>query len=156
MAEKNPFAVKAERIRALVKAFMQEAPQLMQVYMNDYMGEDIGAPAFKASERGGALSLRPPKNETGRLRIQTGNLVRSFIPNERGNITKVEIKGNTASLEYGISLREIPYARIHEYGGTAGRGVALRARPYMVPAFAAFRAKEIPRFYKRLIKEIES
>lgn len=172
-AAQNPFAIKAIRVAEVIKAFMQEVPDLMTVYMFEQMGEDIGAGPFRDQEAG-ALSLRAPINETNNLRIQTGKLSRAFTPGEEGNISIVDGKPYKAkkgklsarealdpnlkiNVEFGIDLKVVPYARIHEYGGDAGRNKAvyIKPRPYLRNGYDAFIAKEVPRFFKRLVKAIE-
>jgi len=141
MATDSPFADKIERVKALIKGYLQEAPNLLTVYMFEQMGQDIGN------------EVKPPRNTTNQLRIQSGRLSRSFTPNESGNITTVVQKGDVYFLEYGISLKEVPYARVHEYGWKERN---IRARPYLRTGFEAFTEKEVPRFYKRLAKVLES
>lgn len=154
----NPFQQKAERVREVVKAFLQSAPLELQVYLFDYMGEDIGAQAFRDTPKGSALSLRGvPINQTNKLRIQTSRLSRAFTPNKNGNVTIVAQKDGQIYMLYGIDLNKVPYARIHEFGGTTGRGgsVKIKARPYLIPGYQDFLDKQVPRFIKRIQKAIE-
>lgn len=44
-----------------------------------------------------------------------------------GNITVV----NKQSLEFGVDLNKVPYARVHDFGGRAGRGSRMPKREYM-------------------------
>lgn len=157
MATRNPFQERAERIRAVVKAFMQEVPNSIYAYVIEQMGEDIGAGPFRNTEEGQALSLRAPRNETDKLRFQTNRLGRALSPNESGNISIVGQKDGQLYVMYGINLKEVPYARIHEFGGKTGRGgsVTLRARPYLRPGFQKYLDKQVPRFIKRLAKELQ-
>lgn len=169
----NPFAVKAIRVAEVIKAFMQEVPDLLTVYMIEQMGEDIGAGPFRSQESG-ALSLRAPINETNKLRFQTNTLGRALSPGEDGNISIVDgkpYKGKATKIsarqaldpnlkinvEFGIDLKVVPYARIHEYGGYAGRNkeTYIKPRKYLRPGYDAFIANEVPRFFKRLVKAIE-
>lgn len=157
MASTNPFEQKAQRVREIVKAFMQEVPNAIYAYVIEQMGEDIGAGPFKQQETG-ALSLRAPRNETDKLRFQTNTLGRALAPNEDGNISIVAQKGDQLYVMYGIDLNVVPYARIHEFGGNAGRGgaVKLRARPYLRPGFQEYLNKQVPRFIQRIAKELQS
>lgn len=157
MATTNPFEQKAQRVREVVKAFMQEVPNAIYAYVIEQMGEDIGAGPFKQQETG-ALSLRAPRNETDKLRFQTNTLGRALAPNEDGNISIVAQKGDQLYVMYGIDLNVVPYARIHEFGGNAGRGgaVKLRARPYLRPGFQEYLNKQVPRFIQRIAKELQS
>lgn len=188
----NPFADKVNRVKALIKGYLQEAPNLLSVYLFEQMGQDIGNEG------------RAPRNTTNQLRMRSLKLSRAFSPGEDGNISLVDgkrIRGTQKAdfgdrqrldknlrinMEYGIDLKVVPYARIHEFGGTIkhpggtpykivdGRAVfvskaegadlpktkphdiTIRARPYLRPGFAAFIDKEVPRFYKRLAKVLES
>ncbi len=157
MASTNPFEQKAQRVREIVKAFLQEVPNAIYAYVIEQMGEDIGAGPFKQQETG-ALSLRAPRNETDKLRFQTNTLGRALAPNEDGNISIVAQKGDQLYVMYGIDLNVVPYARIHEFGGNAGRGgaVKLRARPYLRPGFQEYLNKQVPRFIQRIAKELQS
>lgn len=153
-----PFSDKAERVRQVVKAFLQEVPLQLNVYTIEQMGEDIGAGAFRNTPKGKALSLRAPRNTTDKLRFQTNTLGRALNPNEDGNISIITIKQGELSVEYGIDTSVVPYAAIHEFGGNAGRGgaVKLRARPYLRPGFQEWAKKQVPRFLSRIAKAIES
>lgn len=157
MASTNPFEQKAQRVREVVKAFMQEVPNAIYAYVIEQMGEDIGAGPFKQQETG-ALSLRAPRNETDKIRFQTNTLGRALAPNEDGNISIVAQKGDQLYVMYGIDLNVVPYARIHEFGGNAGRGgaVKLRARPYLRSGFQEYLNKQVPRFIQRIAKELQS
>ncbi len=129
----------------------------MYVYAIEQMGEDIGAGPFRQQESG-ALSLRAPINQTNKLRFQTNRLGRALAPNESGNVSKVIVDGDDFIVEYGVDLSVVPYARIHEYGGTAGRGssVRIKPRPYLRPAFQQFMKKQMPRIMQSIVKAIES
>lgn len=154
----TPFTEKADRVRQVIKAFLQEVPNQLYVYTIEQMGEDIGAGPFRDTERGQALSLRAPRNTTDKLRFQTNTLGRALSPSESGNISIVTVKQGELSVEYGINTSAVPYAAIHEFGGNAGRGgtVKLRARPYLRPGFQEWAKKQVPRFLSRIAKAIES
>ena len=68
---------------------------------------------------GGVLNVR-----TGRLRA---NVEQQIIDTKQGS-----------ALEIGVKLSTVPYARIHELGGFAGRGrsVKIPKRPYLRKALA--------------------
>lgn len=101
----------------------------------------------------------------GKLTVRTGRLIRSLSPqggsrffgNETGGASSEQIRrirwaGNRAA---GIIGSSVPYAAIHEFGGTFthpnlyGRGISatirMPARPYLRPAAAreADRVKQI-------------
>jgi phage gpG-like protein len=146
-----------KRLREATKKIMQSIPNQMYVYAIEQMGEDIGAGPFRQQESG-ALSLRAPINQTNKLRFQTNRLGRALAPNESGNVSNVIVDGDDFIVEYGIDLSVVPYARIHEYGGTAGRGgsVRIKPRPYLRPAFQQFMKKQMPRIMQSIVKAIES
>jgi phage gpG-like protein len=118
MAAQSPYQDMAVRVLQLAKAFMQETPYQLYVYTIEQMGQDIGAAAFRQTGRGQALSLRPPRNTTKQLRFVTNKLSHALEPNAKGNIAKVGVKDGMLEVEYGIDLDVVPYARIHELGGT--------------------------------------
>jgi hypothetical protein len=153
----SPFAEKARRIREIVKQFIQTAPDELYAFTIEQMGEDIGSGPFR-DQQFGALSLRAPINETNKLRFQTNTLGRALAPREQGNISKVDVVNDRLEIKYGIDIGVVPYARIHEYGGSTGlRGsVKIKARPYLRPGFAAFSKQQIPRLLDRIRKELES
>ncbi len=154
----DPFGKKVERIKSVVKAFLQQIPFEMQLYAIENMGEDIGSEAFRNTPKGQGLNLRGvPINKTNRLRFQTNRLGTALAPGGKGNISKVDVEDGVISLRYGIDPAVVPYAAIHEFGGDAGRNgsVKLRARPYLRPAYKMFLEKSIPRFLNRLKKELE-
>jgi phage gpG-like protein len=146
-----------QRVKKVTADFLKTAGQQIYVEVIDQMGEDIGAAAFRSGKSGTALSLRAPRNETDRLRFQTNRLGRALAPGEDGNINKLTIKGDQYTVEYGIDLSVVPYARIHEFGGSAGRGgaVKIKARPYLRPGFEAWLKLATPRYLRRIEKALE-
>ncbi|MAQ95042.1 MAG: hypothetical protein CMM84_16125 [Rhodothermaceae bacterium] len=102
---------------------------------------------------------RRKASDKGPLRVVSGTLAGAVSVaagkgfNRRGAINAVEIAVNatavTVTLEKGVDLDVVPYARIHELGGTIenafGKGieVTIPARPYLRPA--AERARPIIR-----------
>ena len=119
------------RIPGIVKDAMD--PQLIQaelaVDISDNMGEINRNPVYPRA--GGA----------GKLQVVTGNLLRAAtVYKGKGNATSAKGGGTMFSFVWGIDLDVIPYARIHEFGGQAGRGLktTIPKRPYITPAFEAF------------------
>lgn len=131
-----------ERILALAKQVLQQVPEELDVYYNENFGTDLKGERAKQA------------NSTNRLRIYKGNLSRALQEGGAGNITHVDVKGGQIIVTSGVDGSVIPYARIHEYGGKAGRGgaVTLRPRPYLNPGMESFVQKAFPRYIKRLIK----
>lgn len=71
-----------------------------------------------------------------RLYVNGGNLLKAAtVPNAQGNVSEVRYQSGEIIYEAGVDLSIIPYARIHEYGGKAGRGLKanIPARPYLEP-----------------------
>ena len=89
--------------------------QLKPIINNELLRFPFVMQAFIGSQmvNTGLKSRIAPSTNT-RLEINTGNLFRSFSRGGVGNIHKVTINGGLYQLEYGSNL---PYARIHEYGG---------------------------------------
>lgn len=109
----------ATQIIEIIKDEWQRIPDALSLYVSDNLGEDLGAAAFRS---GGAVrgqrQSRNTKVGRGTLRQVTGDLFRATQPGGRGNISDLRVDGATITLDYGIDVNEIPYARIHEYGGT--------------------------------------
>lgn len=145
-----------DRLRKVVKDFLATAGDQIYVEVIDNMGEDIGAGPFRDAESG-ALTLRAPANTTNRLRFQTNRLGAALAPRETGNIFNVDVKGDYFEIEYGIDKKVVPYAAIHEYGGTTGRNgvVTIKPRPYLKPGYDAWAAKLPKRLGNRIKKALE-
>lgn len=96
---------------------------------------------------------RNPETGAGTLRLITGKLYRSFEPKKvsNGNIFQVQKNDVSFTLTYGSS---VPYAAIHEYGGTAGRGAKIPSRPYIAPAVAEWQKENLPDFGQKIKLEI--
>jgi len=162
-------------------------------YVNDYFGEDIGSAQFRgaADSASGAAAVRgrQPRNTRtgpGTLRIRSGDLLRATEPNGRGNVTKFRATPGGVEVEYGIDKNVVPYAYIHEYGGTIkhpggtpyriidgvfipvskARGanlpktkphdIRIPARPYFNPGVYAWQKDEWPQVLGRIDKRIRS
>lgn len=183
MADKKPIAALAQRVRELARDMLLASRDELAVYYNENLGADIGGAAFSRQDSG-PLNLRAPRNTTTRLRVVSGDLARalSMKEGEKGVIFEAKIDGDKIILESGIDEDAIPYAAIHEFGGTIkhpggtpyriinGRplfvrkseGAGLRktkphdikipARPYLGPGMEAYQKEALPRYVNRLIK----
>lgn len=183
MANTKPFETMAMRVRELARDMLLSSADELAVYYNDNFGEDIGGAAF-SRQTSGPLSLRAPRNTTNKLRVVTGDLARAVSgkQDEKGVIFDVKIQGDKIELVSGVDTRAIPYAAIHEFGGTIkhpggtpyrmingefapvrksnGRGlpitkphdIKIKARPYLKPGMEAFIKEALPRYVNRLIK----
>lgn len=99
--------------------------------------------AVDISDNMGDLNRNPvyPRAGGKTLQVVTGNLLRAAtVYKGRGNVSKTTGSGTSFSFQWGIDLDVVPYARIHELGGKAGRGLktTIPARPYITPALEAF------------------
>lgn len=127
-----------EDVLRITKQVFQEIPGDIAVYYNAYFGEDT-------------IGVKPREPNTGkRLRVVTAKLARATLTLEEGNITKISADKDGVTLESGIDLSVVPYARIHELGGTAGRGAKIPKRPYLRPGMDDFLDKGFPRYIKRI------
>lgn len=118
------------KIPGIVKDAMD--PQIIQaelaVDISDNMDEINRNPVY-------------PRGGGDKLQIVTGNLLRAAtVYKAKGNATTTKGGGTMFSFVWGVDLDVIPYARIHEFGGQAGRGLktTIPKRPYITPAFEAF------------------
>ncbi len=103
------------------------------------------------------------KNTTNILNVRKGNLFRSFTKGNPLNILKDTGNG----IEFGS---KVPYAAIHEYGGTIdhpgtdngfGRGIPIPAhgipmpkRSYLAPAIKAFEEQALEKLVINAMKPI--
>ena len=103
------------------------------------------------------------KNTTNILNVRKGNLFRSFTKGNPLNILKDTGNG----VEFGS---KVPYAAIHEYGGTIdhpgtsngfGRGIPIPAhgipmpkRSYLAPAIKAFEEQALEQLVIKAMKPI--
>jgi hypothetical protein len=118
------------RVPSIVKDAMD--PQILQaelaVDISDNMDNENRNPVY-------------PRGGGDKLQVVTGDLFRAAtVYKAKGNATTIKGGGTMFSFVWGIDLDVIPYARIHEFGGQAGRGLktTIPKRPYITPAFEAF------------------
>lgn len=126
-----------EYIRELIRAvpgIVKDAmdPQILQAEL-----------AVDISDNMGDLNRNPvyPRAGGKTLQVVTGNLLRAAtVYKGRGNVSKTTGGSTSFSFLWGIDLDVVPYARIHEFGGKAGRGLKTKidARPYIGPAMETF------------------
>lgn len=89
-----------KRLPEIIKGALKRVPVLFQGYVGVQFGDGRG---------------ENKRNTTNRLNIQSGRLLKSFLPNSPDNVYKVSQSGTQYSVEIGTN---VPYARIHEEGGT--------------------------------------
>jgi hypothetical protein len=58
------------------------------------------------------------RNSTEKLYAKSNKLTRALVPNATGNISKANVQLGGIDMTYGIELEHVPYARIHDKGGT--------------------------------------
>jgi phage gpG-like protein len=173
-----------EVVRKVTKDFLNTAGDQIYPEVIENMGADIGAGPFRDAESG-ALSLRAPRNRTKNLRFQTNKLGRALVVGEPGNYFKVTTDGDTYEVDYGIDLDVVPYARIHELGGTikhpggtpykviggrtvfvskregadlprtAPHDIKIPARPYLGPGYKAWSKVALLRLGARISKALK-
>jgi phage gpG-like protein len=147
-----------KRLPEIIKGALKRVPVLFQGYIGVQMGDGRGK------------NLR---NTTNRLNIQSGRLIKSFLPNSPENITRFTQSGTKFGIEIGT---KVPYARIHEEGGIIPRTekqrryfwamfyktsdvkykymalsktpFTIRARPYFKPAADEFLRDGVPLLQK--------
>lgn len=131
------------RLPGIVHDEMRKQPEVLAVYISDNM--NVGAhPNWNAAKK---RYNRPyKKNATNKLYTNTNQLLAAAtVKGKKGYRTTVKASASMVQLEVAIDLNDIPYARIHELGGKAGRGrkVRIRARPYIAPALKSYEREEL-------------
>lgn len=147
-----------KRVPSIVKDAMD--PQIIQaelaVDISDNMDESNPNPVY-------------PRNGGDRLQLVTNKLFRAAtVYKAPGNVSKTTGSGSSFSFQWGIDLEVVPYARIHEFGGTINHPggtpyfirdgvirfvrkangarfpktkphpIEIKARPYITPALETF------------------
>jgi len=101
-----------------------------------------------------------PRNPPGTtLQLVKGNLFKAAtVYKAKGNVTRTESKAGTYSFVWGIDLAVIPYARIHEYGGQAGRNHAatIPPRPYIGPSIKAMNDEDLGDIIRDMLRRLLS
>lgn len=102
---------------------------------------------------------REPKypSTSPKLNLVTGTLFKgATVYKAKGNVSSFKQTGNAYSFVWGIDLDVIPYARIHEYGGMAGRNLMSRipARPYITPAIKDFEQETLPKIVEIMLRKL--
>lgn len=118
------------RVPGIVKDAMD--PQIIQTEL-----------AVDISDNMGDLNRKPvyPRAGGTTLQLVTNKLFRAAsVYKAPGNVSKTTGSGTSYTFQWGIDLKVVPYARIHELGGKAGRGLKTKidARPYIGPAMETF------------------
>ena len=96
----TPIETLEKRLPEIIKGALKRVPVLFQGYVGVQFGDGRG---------------ENKRNTTNRLNIQSGRLFKSFLPNSTDNILRFTQSGLTFGVEIGT---KVPYAAIHEEGGT--------------------------------------
>lgn len=141
-------------VLAAAKDAMQRAPHEISVYTSEFLrssneskGDDL-----RVSENRTRYFRKP--NTTNRLRSLYGNIERSLIPDQKGNVSDVTIKNGIFTVAYGYDpstsvqagprTTTLKYAVINE-----GKG-----RPFLDPGFRKYMSDA--QGFKALMKELEA
>lgn len=118
------------KIPTLLKNELQRAPGELSAYISDNM---------RAGRNPTPRMARTDSDP--RLYVNSGALLKAAsVQNATGNISETKFSNGEIVITQGVDLGVIPYARIHEYGGQAGRGLksTIPARPYLQPAIEQY------------------
>jgi phage gpG-like protein len=122
----------ASSLAQIIKTHVQGIPVVMQ----GYIGSEMANRAVSANFRSGAAQAfdeSTRRNTGSKLRIASGRLFRSFLPNSLDNIYEVREKTDAITLKFGT---KVPYAAIHENGGTITQQRTPRQKAFFWAMFA--------------------
>lgn len=133
---------------------IKKQQSVLAVYISDNM--NVGAhPSWDAAKK---RYKRPyVKNATNKVYTNTNRLYAAATTKGKpGNVIVIERQSTMVKLTIGVDLNVVPYARIHELGGLAGRGRSTRipARPYIAPALKAYEKEEMPNFIDKIYAKL--
>lgn len=125
-------------------------PQRMQQFVaarvTQYYGETNRTPVYPRTD--GGKTLQEVK----------GNLFKAAtVYKATGNVSAFQSRGQGVyAFVWGIDLDVVPYARIHEYGGQAGRNHAatIQARPYISPALKTVQEEDLDDVIAHMMRRI--
>jgi hypothetical protein len=151
-------AVERDALRA-IKAMLQRAP----LRMNPYVVQNFSKVAAKPSTARGSKGLRKAKsgnlywnvpNRTNKLRRLYGNLLRAVTPDERGNVSKAEIKGGVVELTYSFETNTNVQAGTKATTLLYAEKWERSTRPFLKPGTAVFMRQEFPKMMRELQTEL--
>lgn len=142
-----------------VRGILADLPkQLNDVFSAQTMQTAIGADVSDFMEQGRNMTPKYPRKPQGtKLQVVSANLLKAAtIYNAPGNVSRTTVQSSQVTFEWGIDLAVIPYARIHEYGGDAGRKLAayIKPRPYIEPAMKAFQDEDMSTVIDRMFTKL--
>lgn len=134
-----------------IKREIKETSSRMTAFLSFYITKN-----FNDSERPGSVKTSSKSNPSGyvwvggqnntsKLYVNSGNLLRSFITGKKGYNSTMTVTDSSLVFEVG-SL--IPYAFVHEFGNSR---MNLRPRPFMTPAMNELNEVEIEALKERLL-----
>lgn len=128
----------SRKVRGLIDEYNKRLPDEIRPYIEEnlWMGRHPNYPKRYI-------------NRTNKLYIRTGRLTDALRVNKPGNISKVSLRSNTSIVEYGIDVRQVPYARFHETGTRL-----FRPRPFITPGIKAFREQRLRQLQDELFEKI--
>ncbi len=143
MSATNDLAQKVALFRRdlprILKQAAQKAPFIFHAYVEQFFDE------------GGQQSLSEVTwSKSQFLAARSGRLTRSFIPNQRDSIFKVDVSSAGVRIRLGTA---VPHAAVHE--GPAGSSVFLASRGRMHKYFWAQYAKSKNRFFKVMALSVQ-
>lgn len=122
-------------------------PQVMMAYIAEGISKSYG----QSNPKPDYPSRKPVLNYV------TGNLFKAAtVYKAKGNVSQFKQAGNSYSFFWGIDLNLVPYARIHEYGGQAGRNLmsTIPARPYAGPGMVYVEEKRLPEIIDKMLRKL--
>lgn len=150
----NRFKRMRVQVQQIVRDEMQAADLLIQPYVLEHMHGLEFRTGIRASIK--SQRLYGGRNITDELYSQSGDLLRALAKNGKGHIFNVSVTNGSVNVTYGVDVNVIPYARIHEKGGTTGRGGAtkLKARPYLNIGVKEFVKEEMQDILNNIVTRI--
>lgn len=143
-----------------VDEYVRRVMHLLPIYAKDTFDPQRFQTALGAdiSTYYGETNREPKYPSTSpKLNLVTGTLFKgATVYKAKGNVSTFKQTGNAYSFVWGIDLDVIPYARIHEYGGMAGRNLMSRipARPYITPAMKDFQNETFPKIIDAMLRKL--
>jgi hypothetical protein len=144
--------IEEDIFKIVKRRLVQEGPQLLATYYNDYLQPATISPDKRAAS--GRLYYSGP-NESKKLRANYGNIIRALQPGGEGNITDVVIEGGLdrvyfiSGIDYDTKVQAGPGTTDFEYvkwweEGEAFSSTNQNTRPFLSLGFADFIEKEVP------------
>jgi phage gpG-like protein len=104
-----------------VRGILAEMPgQLKDVFSAQAIQTALGADISDFMEQGRVKTPSYPRNPEGtQLQVVTAKLLKAAtVYNAPGNVSTTKVENKMVTFQWGIDLAVVPYARIHELGGT--------------------------------------